>query len=270
MVWQPTSSGGPLPAEEVKCGVQRPSMKTNPLLSRSELGKVTKTTFSNPPPEHVFGLTNPPDAEGAREVTMIWKAHQPNPDDKPGPDFVAMNKLAAVSGQTTAKELPTFRQSNYVTLKKGENTLKPPPPVPSDKDPAYTYGMPSAYRTAEQVRSAGPEEPPMKYVVQGAYQHDWIRMNQTRSGQFVEGQHYIKPTGTKAALGHHIGALKHLQPEEQQELWKMSKFKKADPKVTLYMQPGAHHNISKAAPPDDIVTADTLTKPASSGEPAGQ
>jgi hypothetical protein len=29
-------------------------------------------------------------------VTMLWKAHQPNPDTKPGPDFKAMNKLSAM------------------------------------------------------------------------------------------------------------------------------------------------------------------------------
>lgn len=29
-------------------------------------------------------------------VTMIWKEHQANPDDQPGPDFLAMNKLATI------------------------------------------------------------------------------------------------------------------------------------------------------------------------------
>ena len=29
-------------------------------------------------------------------VTFKWVQHQPNPDDKPGPDFKAMNRLAAV------------------------------------------------------------------------------------------------------------------------------------------------------------------------------
>ena len=42
-----------------------------------------------------------PDPEGAREVTMIWKSHQPSPgsearpDGKPNLDFKKMNKLAA-------------------------------------------------------------------------------------------------------------------------------------------------------------------------------
>lgn len=43
------------------------------------------------------------------------------------------------------------------------------PTIPPSKQ-GNMFGMPSGYRTAEVVRSFGPEEPPVKYLVQGAYQ----------------------------------------------------------------------------------------------------
>ena len=45
--------------------------------------QVKKIVFSNPPEDHVFGYMPTPDPEGAREITMIWKSHQPSP----GEDF---------------------------------------------------------------------------------------------------------------------------------------------------------------------------------------
>ena len=60
-----------------------------------------KMIFSSPAPDHVFGYMPTPDPEGAREITMIWKSHDPNagadtnPDRKPKLDFTKMNKLAS-------------------------------------------------------------------------------------------------------------------------------------------------------------------------------
>ncbi|GFH24751.1 uncharacterized protein HaLaN_22604, partial [Haematococcus lacustris] len=223
MTWNPVGSAGLQPDAEVRCGVVRPSMKTNPLLARAELGKVKPVTFSNAEPEHVFGYNVPRDPEGAREgggwalvswrtqqyaipgrvqvrlrcpatvvstaiqcvhvsciaVTMIWKEHEPSPGQEgvgpggvPKPNFMAMNKTAAQSGLTTAKQLPAFRASHMVTVKKFDHTHKAPAPLPSDKSPKHTYGLPSAHRTADTVRVCGPQEPPVKHLVQGAYQ--WV------------------------------------------------------------------------------------------------
>ena len=60
-----------------------------------------KIVFNSAPPDHVFGYMPTPDPEGAREITMIWKAHEPSPgvdtlrDGKPRLDFTKMNKLAS-------------------------------------------------------------------------------------------------------------------------------------------------------------------------------
>ncbi|GFH07362.1 uncharacterized protein HaLaN_02150 [Haematococcus lacustris] len=216
MTWNPVGSAGLQPDAEVRCGVVRPSMKTNPLLARAELGKVKPVTFSNAEPEHVFGYNVPRDPEGAREVTMIWKEHEPSPGQEgvgpggvPKPNFMAMNKTAAQSGLTTAKQLPAFRASHMVTVKKFDHTHKAPAPLPSDKSPKHTYGLPSAHRTADTVRVCGPQEPPVKHLVQGAYQ-------------------------------------RYLQQEHGGEEWKLSKFKKVTSKVaaTIKGQPASSQPLT--------------------------
>jgi Domain of unknown function (DUF4483) len=68
----------------MRCGVQRQSMRTNVLLHRAGLSEVNKLTFTNPPPDKVFGVPKHADPEGARDVTMVWKCHEPNPNDVPG------------------------------------------------------------------------------------------------------------------------------------------------------------------------------------------
>ncbi len=69
------------------------------------------------------------------------------------------------SGVTSPKEVATFRQSHSVSLKRHEPKAGSPR-LPSDEDAAHVYGMPSAHRSAESVRTTGPEEPKMKHLVQ--------------------------------------------------------------------------------------------------------
>ena len=88
-------------------------------------------------------MKKPRDLEGARDVSMRWVEHQPNPDNKPGPDFIAMNKLAADDHIITSKDQITFRKDNFKTLKTGkdkEGQLKKAISLPSQSDPTHTYG----------------------------------------------------------------------------------------------------------------------------------
>lgn len=140
------------------------------------------------------------------------------------------------SGLTTAKEMPTFRKDNMVTLKAPEEKPKRAPALPSAKNPAHTYGMASTYRSAEVVRVHGPEEPPVKHLMQGAYYDEWLTKGLAAEATTSRDRPYIPPAPTKAALGHSYGAARHLaaQQPNTEELWKMSKFKSVGPKVTLY------------------------------------
>jgi hypothetical protein len=116
-----------------------------------------------------------------------------------------MNKLAAVHGLTKASEQHAFRKAHPVSLKSGQAVEKSPPPLPSDLDPAYTYGMPGTHRSAEQIRNAGQTEPFFKPLVQNQYANAWIQMNALRAADFDRRTTYIPPRGTKATKGHNAG-----------------------------------------------------------------
>ena len=95
MVFVPTPNPPEIPdVAALRCGVQRQSMRTNVLIHRPGLSEVNKLTFSNPSPGQVFGVPKRADPEGARDVTSVWKSHQPNPNDVPG----TQPQLAAPSG----------------------------------------------------------------------------------------------------------------------------------------------------------------------------
>eukprot|EP00201_Polytomella_parva_P016262 CAMPEP_0175054542 /NCGR_PEP_ID=MMETSP0052_2-20121109/9563_1 /TAXON_ID=51329 ORGANISM="Polytomella parva, Strain SAG 63-3" /NCGR_SAMPLE_ID=MMETSP0052_2 /ASSEMBLY_ACC=CAM_ASM_000194 /LENGTH=241 /DNA_ID=CAMNT_0016319249 /DNA_START=47 /DNA_END=772 /DNA_ORIENTATION=+ len=216
----------------VRCGAVRQSMETNSLLTKGELGKAKKCQFNNPPSDHTFGYTPTKDPEGARSLTSYWKEHQPSTSSKPKPDFKAMNKLAVDNGCTTSKQLPGFRQENLILQKTAKSSAtKSPNALPSDKDTTFTYGVPSAYRSAEVIRTHGPAEPPLKYLVQGAYQDDWVNMNMQRDLMASKERPYIPPVPTKAALGHSSGASKYINPPTETEPWKMTKFRNVDSRV---------------------------------------
>jgi hypothetical protein len=121
-----------------------------------------------------------------------------------------MNKLAAIKGMTTAQQQQPFRKEHPVCLKAGEAVKKAPPLLPSDIDPTFTYGMPGTYRSAEQIRGAGPSDPPTKTLLQNQYANSWTKMNAMRAGTFDRSSTYIPPRGTAATKGHQQGARRSL------------------------------------------------------------
>mmetsp|Transcript_8640 Transcript_8640/g.28348 ORF Transcript_8640/g.28348 Transcript_8640/m.28348 type:complete len:246 (-) Transcript_8640:48-785(-) len=210
---------------DVRIGVHRKTMETNVLLRKTELGscKFTGATPSGTPHSGAFGLARIPDKEGAREVSMIWKPHVANPHDQPGDNFVAMDKLATMSGLTTAPEHRQFQQTNHIKLKTGRKQ-RHAPPLPSDKDQSYVYGRPSWQRPPEELRQTG-EQPEMTALMQGAFHSDWVKMNQSRAEVFVSKSERIAPLPTKATMGVAQKAqakIETFDPPSNQ--WKMKKF----------------------------------------------
>lgn len=104
-----------------------------------------------------------------------------------------MNKHAAIRGLTTAPQQHKFRVDHPACLKNGEAVKRPAPLLPSDKNTEHVYGMPGTYRTAEQVRSAGSTDPPMKPLIQSQFSNSWVMMNNARSHQFDKRKAYIAP-----------------------------------------------------------------------------
>lgn len=212
-------------------GVQRASQATNVLLTPSELGKVKRITTNLPHEDFAYGLPRPRDAEGAREVSMKWVEHRPNPDAKPGPDFKAMNKLAAIHEKTNSKEQRDFREHHPKTLKQGavENKLKQKQPLPSDQNPHHTFGRQTSCRPVEETRLTG-QAAHIKNVVQGTFMNDWVDMNERRADLFLAQNAKIPPQATKASSGHGAKA-KAMQDQETKEPWKMKKFSAVTSKV---------------------------------------
>lgn len=141
------------------------------------------------------------------------------------------------SGVTTAKDLPAFRASNKVLVKADTHKKSLPTTLPSTRNLTHTYGTPPGHRCPEVVRSHGPMEPPVKHLVQGAYQDEWVlsTLQKEAAGGGPRQSQYIPPAPTRAALGHSIGAARYLQPPSTEEPWKMTQFKTVSPKVTQYM-----------------------------------
>lgn len=156
---------------------------------------------------------------------MLWKEHKANPLDTPGqylgvssgicmtcawqpwrtgdrdagPDFLSMNKHAAIKGLTSAPQQHKFRVHHPACLKNGEAVKKPAPLLPSDVDTEHVYGMPGTYRTAEQIRNAGSTDPPMKPLIQSQFSNAWVSMNKARAHEFDKRKAYITPKRTKGS-----------------------------------------------------------------------
>ena len=73
---------------------------------------------------------------------------------------------SSLSGLTKSSELPQFRSTHSIALKKAETGRRPAPPLPSDHDPRHTYGLPGTFRNAQTQREKGPYEAPMKHLMQ--------------------------------------------------------------------------------------------------------
>mmetsp|Transcript_31764 Transcript_31764/g.38377 ORF Transcript_31764/g.38377 Transcript_31764/m.38377 type:complete len:234 (-) Transcript_31764:363-1064(-) len=229
---------GPLDTSEgSRCGVQRQSQANNVLLVPAELGKVKRTTVSLPAEDFAYGLSKPRDPEGAREVSMKWVEHRPNPDAKPGPDFMQMNKHAAISEVTKANGQRDFRTENPKTLKTGEHAetrVAKGVPLPSEINSDHTYGRQSSCRPVEETRLTG-AAPHIKNVIQGSFANDWISMNDKRAGLFEAQNSKIPPQATKASSGHASRAKAALD-EGEKEPWKMKKFQGVESKVKQMTQ----------------------------------
>lgn len=185
-----------------------------------------------PPPGFAFGMSRARDPEGAKDVTMKWVEHELPPSALPGPDFVAMNKLAAVNDVVTAKETAAFRSENHVTLpaeRAGATRKLPPSRLPSDRDPLHAYGRSSSAPSAEETRYG--DSVSAKQVVNGEFADEWKAMNRWRAEKMAEkaARRARKTAGgpklTRAAIGHaSAAAAARTRGREVVEPFKLSKF----------------------------------------------
>jgi len=166
----------PVPERALRTGVYRSSFEGNHLLVHPPVGKPKPVHLPrHPGKEFTYGkVHHKSEYDRASEVMGHWQSHVPNPNTSlPGPDFRKMDKAATAEGILTAKEFGSFRKDHPATLRRG-NSARQPDHVPSDKNPKFTYGRPSALRLEEEIRRTGPAVP-IKKIIEGDYIEEWVR-----------------------------------------------------------------------------------------------
>lgn len=201
----------------------------NAVLVKDDVGRAKATIYDLPADGHAYGHSEPPDLEGAREVTMHWAAHVPR--RKAGPecqDFRKLNRLAATNGVTNAGQLKEWRASNDVKLvpKGPEGAL--PCVIPSDVIASFAYGRKSRPST------------PIHSVIGGQYaaeQEDSLALlyqKHSDEQDMPNGKRRIKLTlaARKNIMNARANrAIQAAGPEPKEE-WKMSKFKNVQGKMS--------------------------------------
>lgn len=194
----------------------------NAVLVKDDVGKAKPTVYDLPPESHAYGRSDPPDMEGAREVTMHWASHVPR--RKSGPecqDFRKLNRLAAVNGCTNAQELSKWRAQNDVRLIPKGPAGCLPKVIPSDVIPSFAYGRKSRPST------------PIAAVVGNQYgteQEDALEFTYKRLAEdnsMPNGKRVVKLTlASKKQIANARSARALVDnPPPTKEEWKMSKFK---------------------------------------------
>lgn len=208
--------------------------RTNPLLVRDDVGRPRPTTFDLPDKNFAYGRPGNQDAEGAREVCMHWASHVPSKGcEVHGLDYIDLNRRAARSKVTTAKDLKHFRQEQEdATSPRGSSAtaLHGSPGraiIPSDVVPGFTYG--------KKVRPSTPiqEVISARFAERAERQLDqfYAEMQEARAASATQVR---KIPFTVASRGH-ASAAKKANPAGPStalpELFKLSKFKRIGPKV---------------------------------------
>eukprot|EP00439_Symbiodinium_sp_Y106_P033072 s2111_g3.t4 len=101
------------------------------------------TCFDLPDAQFSYGRPGNQDQEGAREVSMRWIGHTPSKrNEAEEPDFVSVNRKAAVDRVTNAKDLRQYyRQVPDPPLMSARgHKMAGKPLIPSDVIPEFAYG----------------------------------------------------------------------------------------------------------------------------------
>eukprot|EP00742_Colponemidia_sp_Colp-10_P000966 GILJ01001048.1.p1 GENE.GILJ01001048.1~~GILJ01001048.1.p1 ORF type:complete len:212 (+),score=25.94 GILJ01001048.1:74-709(+) len=194
----------------------------NPLLVKDDVGKPKPATVDLPDQQFVFGKPDKKDAEGAKEVTMSWQVHVPNPEALPGRDFRALNKMSVSQKCVSAKTTGEFRKDHDARLKIG-NTGPGRSTLPSERHSDFVYGRASSSST------------PMSLLIGNNFAREWeVKQNEQYIKTELEKKVVGKmppPRPTKASEGHKSVATTRVNPTETESQFKLKKFQRTSPRV---------------------------------------
>lgn len=139
----------------------------NPLLVRDAVGKNRPTVYDLPGEDHVYGLHIERDPQECAatgnlkfltKVLQHWNIKATTKQAVPALDYITMNRNSARQGIISPKAIRNYREQHPVRVKVGDHygivqsqSLPGSPsaapkikgPLPSDKNPNFTYGKPT-------------------------------------------------------------------------------------------------------------------------------
>lgn len=231
------SRRGPLRAAG-RLGAQTPRSDgpacTNPLLAKDDVGRAKQTTYTLPSGSFSFGMPNSQEENGAREAVNRWQFHKPSldPRGEPGLSFPELNKMAIGIKACTPKDSATFKKEVQESMAASGGLAHSPRAapqrdlIPSDIDPHFAYGR--------KVRPSTP----MGEVINNRYgtaaeqalaqQYDELNWQKEEASKMV-----YKIYSTKSSRGHSKGLGGCDAAQQPEAAFKLSRFKKAGPKVDI-------------------------------------
>lgn len=207
----------------------------NPLLVKDDVGKAKPSCYDLPERDVPYGRPLNMDAEGAREVSMLWVSHTASRPPVPtAPDFIRLHKKAAGSHATTPRDLKHFRKEHDATYTPRAHSARPfnehgerirDVVVPSDVIPNFTYG-----------RKVRPSTPVQDVISNRFAERSEMELNKFYSDFHearVEAANHIRKIPMTAAARGHASRAKQalLEHHEGKELFKIKKFTRTSPKV---------------------------------------
>lgn len=191
------------------CGAHRPN-KTNPLLTKTQLGTVKATTYELPTSfQHSYGLVQVRDGLTSGMVVDNWMAHDGTKDVAPARDFRALNKGAVMSGHVDCKGMQEYRGTHDFRVKLGSEKKQSSMPI----DENTSFGRPTRPST------------PFGDLMSHGFRYDWV-MQTASADEFLKARAMKKPPSTKASAGHAAGSAERREKAEMAAPapWKMKKF----------------------------------------------
>eukprot|EP00933_Yihiella_yeosuensis_P052066 TRINITY_DN50053_c0_g1_i1.p1 TRINITY_DN50053_c0_g1~~TRINITY_DN50053_c0_g1_i1.p1 ORF type:complete len:282 (+),score=38.99 TRINITY_DN50053_c0_g1_i1:82-927(+) len=225
---------------------------TNVLLMRDGIGKPKPSTFCLPGAHFAYGKPGNNDDEGAREVSMRWVSHTPSKSrEEDGTDFVSINRRAINEKITNAKDLRHFKEAE-TRYGHGDMSARgrsspchsqPPmrPVIPSDVIPGFTYGR--------KVRPSTPinEVISARFADRSerALTSFYSEMRDVRAAQKTHVRKIPLTTGTRLR-NQSVKKVAEAHEQEQKEPFKLSKFKRVQPKVSSHRKSplSGHYDFS--------------------------
>lgn len=213
----------------------------NTVLIRDDIGRAKRTVYDLPPEGHAYGRAEPADMEGAREVTMHWASHVPRP--KPGEkvqDFKKINKMATGQNISTAKDLASFRKNNDFTLVHPGPMGPMPKVIPSDVIPSFAYGRKSRPST------------PIAQVVGNQYSEEYQDVLEMTYGRYeseaaTRGKQRVRLNkAAQRKIENVKGYRRSAEPEEPRELFKLTKFKKANSRFVEHTEMRVQQKLAES------------------------